>query len=114
KKAAERAAQLKAAVKSFRLDLAFHGEQDKPYYGLTLSVPTVPRLAIDPFHPVVQISEEEAVKLIDHLAVEGFLDRARDEAPTKPPPGPCYTLTVRFGGKSGPVVYHEDLGWGAP
>jgi hypothetical protein len=114
KQAAERAARLKAEAKSFRLDLAYSGEQDKPYYGLTLSVPVVPRLAIDPFHPVVQISEEEAVRLIDHLTVDGFLDRARGEAPGKPPAGPCYTLTVRADGKSGPLVYHEDFGWGAP
>jgi hypothetical protein len=115
KKAAERAAQLKAAVKLFRLDLAYHGEQDKPYYGLTLSVPVVPQLALDPFNPVVQISEEEAVRIIDRLAVDGFLDHAKNETPGKPPAGPCYTLAVRAGARAGAApVYYEDLGWGAP
>jgi hypothetical protein len=109
-KQAERATTLNAAVKSFRLDLAFRGEQDKPYYGLTLSVPVVPRLAIDPFNPIVQITEEQAVKLIAHLAADGFLEKAKDEVPAKPPAGPCYTLTVR----SGALVLYEDLGWGAP
>jgi hypothetical protein len=113
-KQVERAAALNAAAKSFRLDLAFRGEQDKPYYGLTLSVPVVPQLTIDPVHPVVQITEEEAVKLISHLAADGFLEQAKDELPAKPPAGPCYTLTVRASGKAGPVVYYEDLGWGAP
>ena len=114
KKAGERAAKLKAAAKFFRLDLHFHGEQDKPYYGLTLSVPLVPQLAIDPFHPVVQITEEEAVKFIDHLTVDGFLDQAKDKAPGEPPAGPCYTLRVRATSKTEAVEYFENLGWNAP
>jgi hypothetical protein len=81
KLALKRTAQLKAAAKSFRLDLLYHGDQDKPYYRLTLSVPVVPQLAIDPFHPIVQITEEEAVKVIGQLAVEGFLDQAKEKAP---------------------------------
>jgi hypothetical protein len=80
---------------------------------LTLSVPPVPQLALDPFHPVVQISEEEAAPIIDRLAVDGFLDQAQGEAPARQPRGPCYTMTVRSGGEPG-VVYYEDLTWGAP
>jgi hypothetical protein len=114
KKAGERAAQLKAAAKFFRLDLHYHGDQDKPYYGLTLSVPVVDQAALDPFHPIVQISEEEAVKIIDHLAGDGFLDQAQDKAPGKPAGQPCYTLTVRTTGKGEAVVYDENLGWNAP
>lgn len=113
KKAQERAAQLKAAAKLLRLDLKYYGQQDKPYYGLTLSVPVVPQLAIDPFYPIVQITEKEAVKIIDHLTVDGFLDQAQDKAPGKPPNETSgYTLTVRPTGKG--EAFYENLGWGAP
>ena len=109
--APKRKAQLKAGAKSFRLDLLYHGDQDKPYYRLTLSVPVVPQLAIDPFHPIVQITEEEAAKVIDQLAVEGFLEQAKETAPGKvADKQPCYTLSVR----AEAVQYSENLGWGLP
>ena len=115
KLAPKRTAQLKAAAKSFRLDLLYHGDQDKPYYRLTLSVPVVPQLAIDPFHPIVQITEDEAVKVIDQLAVEGFLEQAKEKAPGKVvDKQPCYTLSVRAGDKAEAVEYSENLGWGLP
>lgn len=111
----KRAAQLKAAAKSFRLDVVYHGDQDKPYYRLTLSVPVVSQLAIDPFCPIVQITEEEAVKVIDQLAVEGFLDQAKEKAPGQvADKGPCYTLSVRARDKAEAVQYSENLGWGLP
>ena len=111
KQALVRTAKLKAAAKSFRLDLLYHGDQDKPYYRLTLSVPVVPQLAIDPFHPIVQITEEEAAKVIDQLAVEGFLDQAKEKSPDKvADKQPCYTLSVR----AEAVQYSENLGWGLP
>ena len=115
KLAPKRAAQLKAAAKSFRLDLLYHGDQDRPYYRLTLSVPVVPQLAIDPFHPIVQITEEEAVKVIDQLAVKGFLEQAKEKSPGKvADKQPCYTLSVRAEDKAEAVQYSENLGWGLP
>ena len=35
----------------------------------------------EPFSPQVQITEEQAKKLIDYLAAEGFLDRAAERKP---------------------------------
>ena len=115
KLAAKRAAQLTAAAKSFRLDLLYHDDQDKPFYRLTLSVPLVPQLAIDPFHLIVQITEEEAFKVIDKLTVEGFLDQANEKALGKVAnKQSCYTLTVRAGHRAEMVEYSENLGWGLP
>ena len=84
--AAARAKQLKAAVASFDLTLAYHGDQDKPFYGLTLAVHEgVVRRRDDPFHPVETITKEQAGKVIDHLAAEGFLGHAIDAASKKLP-----------------------------
>ena len=120
-KAAARAEQLKAGVKSFRLRLDYNGESDKPYYSLTLSVPGLPPMdkgfttRKEPFSPQVQITEEQAKKVIDYLAAEGFLDRADERKPGAliaypAPKMPGYTMKV----DAGQVVFYDDLGWGLP
>jgi hypothetical protein len=115
--AAARAEQLKAAVASFGLTLAYHGEQDQPYYGLTLTVHEgVVGRRDDPFHPVETVTKEQAGRVIDHLAVEGFLDHAIEvgdkEIPA--PPAPCYTMTLLSEDESGRHELYEVLGWGLP
>lgn len=114
KLAAERAGMLKADVKTFMLSLDYHGKQDKPYYRLLLSVSQVPVMEKAPFTEVAQITKDEATAIIDHLAVDGFLDKALDGNRNKgpvPPDGPNYTLTVRVENNGNPVVYQEWLGW---
>lgn len=114
-KAAARAEQLKAAVKSFRLQLEYHGEQGKPYYKLTLSVGGIAHDGDIAFDPKVPITEEQAQKIIDCLATGGFLDRADERKPgdVKKHPAPTmpgYTMKV----DAGQVVFYDDLGWGLP
>ena len=94
-KAAARAEQLKAGVKSFRLQLEYHGDQDKPYYNLTLSVPGIAYDRKPAFHPQVHISEDQATKIIDYLATAGLSGSGRrPEAGRKIPPRPC--RAIRF------------------
>ena len=103
-KAAARAEQLKAGVKTFSLTLNYRGEQDKPYYRLMLSVQPVVRFKGNAFDVYTQITEAQAAKIIDFLATEGFLDRAlnlnRNRSPA-PPPEPCYTLAAQVDAEVG-------------
>jgi len=114
--AAARAKQLKAGIKSFRLELLYYGDEDKPFYRLTLSVPPIEHDRSSPFYRIAQISQGQAEKIVAHLVESGFLDRAKDiEAihPNRAPLGPRYILNVRVNpGK--PIVFQEDLGWGLP
>ena len=108
----ERAAKLKADVKTFTLYLDYHGPQDKPYYHLLLSVPRVEGLddhLRSPFFPLARITEDEAKAIIDFLAVDGFLDEATTGKVH--PDVPCYLLTVRVDGTEGRVEYKGSLGW---
>jgi hypothetical protein len=106
-----RAKKLKESVKTFRLELTYHGDEDKPFYRLTLTVQAIAKAENNPFYRFVQISEDQAKKIIDHLATDGFLrgadDPIRDEYyELLPPTKPGYTMTV-----SG---FYQDLGWGLP
>ena len=105
--------QLKAAVKSFRLRLDYNGQERKPFYRFTLSVPPVGDNPKEPFSPQVQVTEEQAKKVIDFLAADGFLDQADDLEPgaIKKHPAPTmpgYTMKV----DTAQVVFCDDLGWG--
>ncbi|WP_206292552.1 hypothetical protein [Humisphaera borealis] len=93
-KARERADALKADVTNFSLTLRYSGQQDKPYYTVTLT--TAPAKESVPFDLHAQLTAAQATKLIDHLAVEGFLDAAIDQRTqdVKAPSGPLYTMTV--------------------
>lgn len=115
--AAARAKVLKEQIKSFRLNLQYHGEQDKPYYGLLLSVPALQVRRSNPVYPHVKISEAEASKIIEHLATEGFLNQAIDDASgmkLPAPPMPCYTMNVSCGGEAHRHEFYGVLGWGLP
>lgn len=111
--AAVRAKQLKAEIKTFRLELLYNGQEDKPsFFRLILSVPLVPDRS-NPFYRSAQISEDQVGKIIDHLADEGFLDKAFDlRAKTKRPPPtmPGYVMRASTQG----IGFQEDLGWGLP
>jgi hypothetical protein len=114
-KAATRRDQLREAVKSFRLRLEYNGDQDKPYYNLTLTVPSVAHDRKNAFCPQVQITEEQAKRIIDHLATDGFLDQADDLKPgvvkkSPAPTMPGYTMKVA----TEQIIFLGDLGWGMP
>ena len=99
-----RAKELKAGIKSFRLELLFHGNQKRPMPRLILSVPPIKDDAI---YGTAQVTEEQAGKIIDYLADEGFLAKAIDLRKQTNPPQPTmpsYTLEVGN--------FYEDLGWG--
>jgi hypothetical protein len=105
---AERAETLKSNVESLQLHLTYHGEQGKPFYRLMLSVPPAEPEQVNSFFRFVQVSEGQAERIVNHLAEEGFLNRARDaEAMAKPPAGPLYGLQVQ----AGDLRLAEDLGW---
>jgi len=108
--AMNRAKLLKASARTFRLQLDFNGDEDKPYYRLTLSVPLVPDRS-NSFYRSVQISEDQAGKIIDHLAADEFLEKANDlrlKAQYPPYTMPGYTLTAT----AEEAALIADLGWG--
>jgi hypothetical protein len=111
--AGERAAALKQDLPRFTLHLRYHGAQDKPYYNLTLTT-AKPREAApgdSPFNLRARLTDAQAVKLIDHLALDGFLDAAADESrkDVVPPPGPLYSLKVIAADKEWTTYMNFDL-----
>lgn len=107
--ASARAKELKEGIKTFRLELLYRGDEDKPFYRLILSVPPIKDDRSNHFNDMVQINEEQASKIIDYLAGDGFLTKAidlRNKTKLPQPTMPGYTLTVGN--------FCEDLGWGLP
>ena len=108
-KAARLAKLFKDNVTRFSLDVRYFGPQDKPYYQLTLRVPIL-KDRRSAFWPAAQLLPTAARKVIDHLAADGFFDRARDItlASVAMPKGPAYVLLV-----SGPggQQFYEPIGW---
>jgi hypothetical protein len=110
--AQQRAESMKANAKTFRLELNYHGEERKPFYRLVVSVPEVEIDRSNPFNRFVQIDEQQAARIIDYLAKDGFLNKAVDlrTRRLKPPTMPGYTMTVT----TGELSLYEDLGWSLP
>jgi len=117
KLATERAEALKKDIKNFTLSLNYYGKGkgNLPLNSLFLSVPAWPGIGTGAggWSPLlrVQITEDQAKKIIDCLATEGFLDRAELPGPTSqpaaPPKVPVYLLSLSNG-------LQEDIGWGLP
>jgi len=110
KLANKRAKAMKANRRRFSLKLQYHGEQDKPFYRLAVSVPVVERRRSSPFERIVQVNEAGAIKLIDHLARDGFFDRSHSPGKLEKLPQPCYLLTVN----AGDLNLTENMGWSLP
>ena len=111
--AKKRAEAMKAKAKTFVLELQYNGDEDKPFYRMIVSVPVVNRRRNSPFYRIVQVNEEQATRIIDHLAREGFLDHAvdfRTNIKVPAPSMPGYTMTVTVGDDE----WYDDLGWGLP
>jgi hypothetical protein len=108
-RAPERAEALKRNLKVFQLLLIYHGPQDKPYYNLTLSVPRVRPSETNPFHPIVHVDIEQAGRIVDRLASDGFLAEASDITRERivPPSSPGYSMRVN--GEE--ISLQAELGW---
>jgi len=112
-KAKKRAEAMKANAKTFRRVLNHNGERGKPFYGLIVSVPPAACYLNRPFCRIMFVKEQEASRIIDYMARDGFLDHAGDlGGNVKIPPSamPGYTMKVM----AGDVSLCEDLGWGLP
>ncbi len=98
----------KENLKQFRLILTHHGESDKPFYNLTLSVPPL-AVQQSPTNLFVPINEEQAAPIAKWLAASEFFKHARVTETQNDPTGPSpqYLLRVRIGDKH----YEETLGW---
>jgi len=109
--ATERAETLKKDIKTFSLQLFYWGEEN--YDRLVLSVPPLVERERNAFFDwrQAQITEDQAKKIIDYLASEGFLEGAKMPEPPgrpfSPGPRPAYVLSVSGG-------LWENLGWGLP
>jgi len=113
-RAAERAKLLKKGVDSFWLTLLWHTTHGKSLSpGLSLQLTTVSGdYKSRPFWTTVVISKQRAGRIIEHVAAEGFLDRASDVKPAKSYPVPklkSYSMTVRT--SPGPHL-NEHMPWG--
>ena len=110
---AERAKALKGDLGSFIMTVIYHGDQDKPFYGLTLSTRGLRRAATYQFDIATVIDEGTAAKIIDRLAETNVLGRAEDissprDGERAAPAGPCYVVCVSGARRS----FECDLGWG--
>lgn len=109
-KAQKRATDLKANIEQFSLRLSYHGDQDKPFYNLSLTM-TAPPVDDDVFFGRVQLTKEQAGKVVGFLLADGFLERAHDPRVAEEVERrlPCYSLTV--GSLPSGEVLYENLGW---
>ena len=113
RQAQDRAKQLKAHIESFHLDLSYYGKTseggERPSNRLILYVkPTQWKQPLPPDLWAVQITKDQAEKIVDHLATEGFLDQARRSGRnTVSYRRPGYVLWVRAEG----LNLYESLGW---
>jgi len=115
-KAASRAARLKEAIESFQLEIAYDGEESKPFYRVTLSVAPVERTPHEKlsFHLKARITEDTAIKLIDYLSTEDWFMRY---AYPIPPDGdlpslPWYMQNYVVTVSAGNLRLWQCWGWG--
>ena len=114
-----RYATMRAGVKKLTVDIRYHGKGgsaskengDGPYRWLALVTPSASRPSRSfPDGQFANITESRAEKIIDHLALEGFLAEALDVA-DKAPKGPVYTLTVSIDQAKRRRRLYQVLGW---
>jgi hypothetical protein len=114
KRIAERKQALVEGVENFNLLLRYCGPEDKPFYRLWLSVPTILRARAETTGLTARIDKETALKIIDWMADSGVLGAAEElsveENARRQPAGPCYVVNIN-GGKLSLVA---DLGWEMP
>jgi beta-lactamase regulating signal transducer with metallopeptidase domain len=125
-KATQRTRALKADIDKFRLSLwRYDGGRSSKHVNLTLNVAGAKQddngspfggfrhTKEDEARTNVQIDEQLAAKIIDHLATRGFLDRARNTFGHRMEPYgfPGVTMSVTGPAKT---EYFEELNWGLP
>lgn len=110
----ERAEKLKEDLPGFVLELRYVGEQDKPFYGMTVSVKPMLRDGVRTFWEEAIIDPATAKKIVESLAESGVLGRAEDTSMRRKerpePAGPCYVMSISGAG----MTFEADLGWGKP
>jgi hypothetical protein len=115
---AERVARLKANLETFELDVWPHltkQDHSKPFYELKVGVHESV-LWVDRSNSSIQqarISKEQAAKIVDYLAQEGFLERAEQIAPAEPGKRAYregYVMQVFVNPAKG-EGFEEQLGW---
>jgi inhibitor of cysteine peptidase len=107
--APDRAKELRGGLDTFFLELRYWGDQDKPFYNAILQVGEL-QGEYPPFVEAARVSKEQAAKIVDLLADDGFLAMA-EKTPTAgmpTPTGPCYILTVR---EKATGEFWQSLGW---
>lgn len=106
-----RADALKASTFPVGLRVIYHGSEDKPYYHLWLTTGPLPPDIPEPWHLAVSVKKSEFNDIIDYLARQGYLGRAKSYDMADPQyEGPTYTLRVEHG----KGFYEDVLGWGLP
>lgn len=95
-------------VTDFSLVLSFHGESDKPFYGLVLTEGPA-SIQQNDFVLYHRISKKQARTIVQHLTSSQFFEHARaTDNQNDPSSGPQYLLRVRHGSQH----YQESLHWG--
>jgi hypothetical protein len=97
---------LHASIEDFKFTLLHLGEADKPYYHLTLSV-VATRKNENPFDQHFQISQDDAKRIVAHLADDDFLENASTAKDFTAPTEPAYVMRVSAGG----TRLAQNLGW---
>ncbi|MCE9547202.1 MAG: hypothetical protein K8T25_17150 [Planctomycetia bacterium] len=113
-KAAERAALLKAAIKTFSLSVSnFPSSRSEDFDSLTLKVGAKSdrreRRANERY---VEISEAQAEKIVDYLATSGYLEHAKNVLPPPVHSINCYELHILASDQGKSISFKNILGWG--
>ena len=108
---AERKNELVADLENFALTLRYFGDQDKPFYWLTLCRRMRATSAVYQFELTGVMDKDTTLKVIDWLADSGILGEAGEATPQTRilEKGPCYVATLTGGKKT--LIY--NFGWGA-
>lgn len=104
----EQAEKLKAAADKFILRVTYHGQANKQYQSLMLHNPNIRFKLVEGWWSA-PVDRAQVEKIVDHLAADGFFDRAVLAKLAGKPADPGYTLSVSASGPSDALA--EELGW---
>jgi hypothetical protein len=102
-----RAAGVLVRLESLVVRVEYRGPVDRPYHGLSMSVPALGVLKENVWHPAVRMTGEDGRRVVRHLILAGYFDRAATPNEGKGLGGRGYSVVVRTGAEH----YVEDLGW---
>lgn len=104
--------ELSRNVKTLVVELRYYGPLHKGFYSLMLHVPDMHWLRRGQFDIDAQITEKQAIKILDYLQDAKVLDSLNEYNGTnwKMPEGPTYVVMVRYGKDPSQILYHQ-IGW---